>query len=376
MQILNAGSRSNLTVAQVNSLLTGNQVTYTPGLELLDTNNNLVSDISDRFSSGEVDRNNALLVQGTCKFVIEGSLKWGVDRVRPYMTVSDGSNSARFNLGVYVLTTPTTVQGETPVAYNVVGYDTIYLLLGSLADTYVVSAGSTYLSAVQALITTSGLASIVVLDGTLAATVLQVDMVWALDPTTNTTWLSVINALLATINYVPIWADQDGILHSSPFIPPANRAVEWVFDTSDPRTNIVGPAITLTSDVWAAKNWWRFVRKAMTVQPVEGAGIYTVTNPTTGRTSILALGRTIRATTQYLDASDQASLVAQGDQIVALDKVISRSFQISVDPLPIASNYDVVQFTDSGSTDKCQVITWTLPLNGSQGTWTLEAVSG
>ena len=52
MQILNAGPRFSLTIAQVQSILTGNQITYTPGLELLDGTNNLVSDISNYLVSG------------------------------------------------------------------------------------------------------------------------------------------------------------------------------------------------------------------------------------------------------------------------------------------------------------------------------------
>lgn len=376
MQNLTAPPRNSLTPAQVISILTGDQLAVSAGLELLDSNNNFVSDISNSLVSGQVDRNNAALVQGTCNLVIEQALAWGKDRVRPYMTLTANGISARFNLGVFVMTSPDTVREENPTSYKVVGYDLLFLLQSSIADTYVVNSGTTYLSAVQGLITASGIGATVNLDGTLGASILPTTMVWALDPTVSTTWLSVINDLLATINYRPLWADENGILHSAPYIPPVNRSVEWTFDTSNKSTNIIGPKRTLITDVWGAKNWFRFVRKAMTVQPIEGAGIYTVTPPSTGPFTIAALGRTVKASTQFLDAADQTSLVAQGDKIVALNHAVSRTFQITVDALPIAGHYDVVQFTDSGSTDKCQVSTWSLPLDGSQGKWTLEAVNG
>jgi hypothetical protein len=373
MQVLNASPRDEFTTAQIRELLTGDSVEFTAGLELLDTSNVLVEDISDDLVSGQIDRNNSQLIHGTCKLRIARELAWGADRVRPYMTLSNGTISARFNLGVFVMTSPETVLGEDPVIYDVTGFDTLYLLQDSMADTYVVEAGTTYLSAIQDLVTASGITATVNLDGTLQTATLPETMVWALDPTTSTTWISVINALLASINYIKLWADENGIFHSSPYIAPVDRALEWTFDTEDDSTNIVGPNRKLTSDVWGARNWWRFVRKGMTVTPVEGAGIYTVENVSTGRTSQTAMGRIIRAKTQFLDAADQTSLEAQGDRIVALNQAVSRSFQISVDPLPIAGHFDVVQFTDAGESDKCQVTGWVLPLDGSQGTWTLEA---
>lgn len=374
MQGLTQSPRDAFTAAEIRSLITGDSLEVSAGLELLDSSNNFVEDISDDLDGGEISRSNFADIHGTCKLEIVRELAWGKDRVRPYMTLANDLISARFNLGVFVLTTPETSRIDNVITYEAQGFDLLYLLQSGPSDTYVATSGTTYLTAVQDVLTASGVGVGLQLDGTGSATTLPVTMVWTLNPDAETTWLSIINDLLSAINYRGLWANENGVFTSSPYAAPSTRAIEWTFDTSISTANIVGQERTLTSDVWAAKNWWRFVRKAMTVKPIEGAGIYTVTNASTGRTSVAALGRTVKAPVQYLDAADQTSLVAQGDKIVAKNQAISRSFTIEVDPLPIASHFDIVELIDAGFTDKCQVTSWTLPLDGSQGRWNLESV--
>lgn len=366
MQGLTDSPRGALTAAQVTALLTGNTLTVSAGLELLDGSNNLIQDVSDDLAGGTISRDNYADVHGSCNLQIARSLVWGKDRVRPYMTLSGAGVTARFNLGVYVLTTPDTKRGETPITYDVFGYDLLYLLQDGPGDTYVVTAGTTYLTAVQAVVTASGVGAAVYLDGTKQTTAVPVDMVWALDGQGAPSWLEIINDLLAAIGYIGIWADQNGALRSGPYAAPANRASEWLFDTSNAATNIVGQDRTLSEDVWAAPNRWRFVRTDMATQPTEGAGLYTVNNVHDGPASQDSLGR-IRTKVVYLDAADQASLVAQGDKIVAEDRQVTRTFSISIDPLPILGHRDVVTLTDAGDTDKIEVASWELRLDGGQG---------
>lgn len=375
MQVLTDPPRQSLTAAQVTALLTGDTLRVDAGLELLDASNRLVSDISDDLMGGSVSRANYADVHGTCSLKITRQLVWGKDRVRPYMTLanSDRSVTARFNMGVYLCTSPETPRALDPVTYDVAGYDLIYLLQSTgPGDTFVISAGTTYLSAVQAVLSAAQTSVPLNLDGTLGSTQLPNPMVWALvDPAP--TWLRIANDLLAAINYRALWADQDGTYRSGPYLAPASRAVEWTFNTNDTNTNLIGEDRSVVADAWGVPNWWRFVRTNMSVKPVEGAGLYTVTNQGSGPTSIDYVGRTIRKVVN-LDAADQASLVAQGDRLVAEDKQVSRRFEVQVDPLPIAGHFDVVQLVDAGSSDKCVVTNWEIPLDGSPGAWTLEAV--
>lgn len=374
MQILTASPRDHLTDAQVRTLLTGPSVTVKAGLDLLDSSNNFVSDISADFDGGEVSRNCHADVHGTCTLKISQLLAWGKDRVRPWMELSDNGVIARFNLGVFVMTTPDSPRGKSLVSYTVTGYDLLHLLQDGPGDTYVVTSGTTYLQAVRDVLTASGVGATLQLDGTLQNTTLPATMVWALDPSSATSWLRIVNDLLGAIDYRGLWADQDGALRSGPYAAPSTRGIEWVFNTTDEATNLVGEDRSLSSDVWGARNQWKFVRRGMTTLPIEGNGIYTVNNVSTGRTSQDALGRIVRAPVQYLDAADQASLVSQGNRIIAADQARSRQFDITAGPLPIAGHFDIVEFDDANETDKCQVTSWTIPLGGSNGSWHLESV--
>lgn len=372
MQGLNEGPRSAFTAEQITHLLTGDVLEVSGGLRLLDTSNRLVEDISDDLVGGEVTHDNLAEIPGACSLQINRELAWGKDRVQPYMDLSNSLITARFYLGIFVLTTPEAPRGESPATYEVQGYDTTHLLRATgPGDTYSVVPPSGILQGVHDIIAASGVNSMAQFDGNDSN--VPSAMVWALAPSVTPTWLTIANDLLGSVGYDPLWADQDGILRSAPHIDPAGRGVEWVFDTSNPRVNIVGEDRVMQEEVWGVPNKWKFVRRVLTPAPTEGAGIYTVTNQSDGASSIDAVGREVWRV-EYLDVADHASLVAQGDRIVADDMSQVRTFTIKVDPLPIAMHRDVVRLIDAGRDDRCIVKSWTLPLDGSQGTWVLEVL--
>ena len=520
MQSLTALPREHLTDEEVHGLLTGDEVTVSAGLELLDSRNRFVEDISDDLVGGKVAHAGREVVHGACSLQIQRPLAWGRDRVRVYITLANAAVSARFNLGVYVLTSPKDQRGETPQTFDVQGYDLLQPLLDPVGDTYVVipeegadlvgnpgfetdtagwdsnpgfgaytpatfarstiraSAGvaslavtwptaanswvnlftaefvigktykftadvwvpatgpddyrfdiafvtgspwftptketwvtlewlwtanvssgfyglatrdttsgqqtwaddvhvvgqsTTCLDAVRTVIDLAGGGAPFSVDGTLQVAVLPGPMVWGLTESQPATWLDICNDLLDAIGYGALWVDQDGTYRSEPFVPPEQRPVSWVFDLADERTNLVGPERASEQDVWSAPNRWKFIRRGMAVEPVEGDGIYTVDNIAKGPASQASLGR-VRRKTVYLDAVDQAALEAQGDRIVAEDTAATRSVTLSVDPLPIAGHLDVVQYVDGADAAVAEVTSWEIPLDGSQGRWDLEVV--
>ncbi|CAI9417396.1 hypothetical protein [Nocardioides sp. T2.26MG-1] len=520
MQPLTAAPREHLTEEQVRDLITGDEVTVSSGLELLDSQNRFIEDISDDMVGGTVGHEGRGTVHGTCSLQIQRPLAWGRDRVRVYRTLSNGAVTARFNRGVYVLTTPKDQRGETPQTFDVQGYDLLQPLLDPVGDTYVVmpeagvdlvtnsgfeggitgwesnpafgamtpatlasstlhaSAGTgsleitwptasrswanthsgdfvvgktylfeadvwvpldgpsffrfeviflagspwmaptkgamnhfewlwtatksdvfigltaqdpvagtktwidgfhatgqstTCLDAVRTVIEFAGGGAPFSVDGTQQVAVLPGPMVWGLTESQPTTWLDICNDLLDAIGYGALWVDQDGTYRSEPFVPPEQRPVSWTFDLADERTNLVGGDRTSEQDVWDAPNRWTFVRRGMAVQPVEGDGIYTVNNLARGPASQASLGK-VRRKTVYLDAVDQAALVARGDRVVAEDTAATRTVTLSVDPLPIAGHLDVVRYVDGDDAAVAEVVSWEEPLDGSQGRWVLEVV--
>lgn len=368
MQPLAGPPRAHLSEQEIRDLLTGPSVTFTPGLELLDTSNQVTADItSDLAPGGSVSWDNRDAVHASVRLSIQRELTWGRDRLRPFLTVSNDSGiEARFNLGVYVPTTPDTNRGEDPITYDVTGYDLLSLLQSTgPGDTWTVESGTTYFDALADVVTESGIGAALLIDGTRQDTTLPATRVWALTASPPS-WLRIMTDLLAEIGYVAPWMDWDGAIRSQPYSPLADRSPEWTLDTSDASTNLVARDRTILVETGQLANWWRFIRQNMDTTPVEGDGIYTVENEAVGPTSQMELGRVVRRF-EWLDAADQAALVAQGDKIVADDMAAVTTYRLRIDPLPVMWHSDVFQFIDAGQSVKVPAASWEISLDGDGG---------
>lgn len=382
MQQLTAPPRDSFTAAQITGLLLGERLSITPGCELLTSSLAVSADISSDLQACTVDRNMAATVHGTCKLALSRALTWGVDLVRPYVLLGNGLITARFNLGVFALTSPERVIGASPETYDVSGWDRLYLLDRPVADTYTVTAGTGYLAAVRTAISNAGLTG-VSLDGTSEGKTLPVDKTWPLVDTTGAgtpaTWLRVVNDLLGDVGYRGLWADENGLFRSDPYVNPTSRAPEFSL-TASGTTSIVGVTRTEVADVWATPNRWVFVQQnvaAGSAAPSSGAGIYQVDNVSNGITSQNSRGL-IWAKVLRIDAADQASLQTQGDIVVASDTRNHSVLKVTSGPFPAAGHFDVFTYTDpsynSGTPVKVQAANWSQDLFGADTSWQWEVV--
>jgi hypothetical protein len=283
-------------------------------------------------------------------------------------------DEARFYAGVYVLTTPDTQHGRTPLVRTVMGRNLLHLLDRNVPDTYVLDPNPTgptpnitYLDALRKVVADAGLTIPVRLDGTRQDAVLPKARVWCVGATT---WLDIANDLMSEIAYVDLWNNEIGEYRAQPVVPLADRPPEHRFDTADMFTDLVGAGYTETEEKAGAYNLWRFVRADMAYQPVEGDGlfIYPPTNRPTGADAR-------PAPLQVIDAADQAALEAEGLRIVAADQRTERTFAGMVDPFPIAGHRDVVEFVSAGRLFKMQVTSYLLTPY-SKGQWVLGGGTG
>jgi hypothetical protein len=283
-------------------------------------------------------------------------------------------DEARFYAGVYVLTTPDTQHGRTPIIRTVMGRNLLHLLDRNVPDTYVLdpdpaglTPNITYLDALRKVVADAGLTIPVRLDGTRQDAVLPKARVWCVGATT---WLDIANDLMSEIAYTDLWNNEIGEFRAQPVVPLADRPPEHRFDTADQFTDLVGAAYTETEEKAGAYNLWRFVRADMAYQPVEGDGlfVYPPTNRPTGADAR-------PAPLQVIDAADQAALEAEGLRIVAADQRTERTFAGMVDPFPIAGHRDVVEFVSAGRLFKMQVTSWNLTPY-SKGQWVLGGGTG
>lgn len=400
-------ARDDLTAAQVTALIEAENLEVTAGLELYDADETFIEDISDDLVGGTVDRGNYRTIHGTCRLLISRELQWGSQRVKPYLiltaseqiddtwnsgTWNDGNWNggtqlrARFDLGVFLLSTPERRAGETPATFDVDGYDKLEILAHPHGTSYEAAEGDAYLTLVEDLITGAG-ESKILLDQTAAATTLPTTRVWPLldrssegqgqegggSPTT----LNIVNDLLAAVGYRALWVDQDGYYRSEPYQAPADRGAEWTY-SADSDTTTVAEDRMAGADYFATPNRWVFVNDdpAATTFPTEGDGIYTTLNQSDGPTSIDERGRTITRVVP-LAAASQTDLVTQGDAIVATDKRLDQRLTLSVSPNPLHLHFDVVAVTDAqlGLTAKKYLVTdWSLPLDGGDQSLEMKAV--
>jgi hypothetical protein len=363
--------RSSFTAAQIEYLIQdAPAVDLAAGLELVDLGLNVIADISDDLAGGKVERSSYATMHGTATFAITRTLDWGSALVRPYLTINDGSfiTPARFNLGVYHTSTPAHALDESPPTYQVEGYDLLLRLNQPVGDAYSIAAGDAYLDRVEEIFLSRGYLRYLI-DPEKAATVAPTSRVWAFDP--QTTWLSIVNDLLASIGYAGVWSDWNGYLRAEAYQLPLNRSIEWIH-SDDQASTMLSTKRSIERDFTFAPNRWVVYRSNNIdgATPVEGDGIYTWTNENVGDTSVTARGGlTITRPPEGVDVADQASLELRAQQIIAADMEIPVTIPVETSPNPLHWHFDRLYLADSSAGLLADVLCtqWSLPLPPTTG---------
>jgi hypothetical protein len=374
MQGLTDGPRSEMAPDDVVSLIQDTpSVIVGKGLELLDMSLSVVADLSPNFVGGSVRRQSYADLHGSAELALSASLDWGTALVRPYLTMSGvmpgrGSLSARFNLGAYFTSTPADAPGETPRTYAIQGYDVIHRLKDFVGESYAVAAGTSYLAEVETILIDRGYRSYVI-DQSASDKVLTSARTWPIDE--NTTWLTIVNALLSAVGYQGAWSDWDGAIRCTPYANPGDRSAEWVYDASDPIRSMVAVERRRELDFYEAPNRWITVKGSAIDEgaPSEGNGVYTVVNWTNGPTSVSGRGgRVVTAPLITVDAADQASLISAAHQRIDADMSTRSKLTVATAPNPLHWHFDRVALIDpemDSPVIDALCTSWTLPLDGS-----------
>ena len=343
------------------------------GLELIDMNLEIVEVLTTEMVGGSVTRDSYASIHGTANFELARALDWGQAIVRPFAVI----NTAKFYLGAYFTEVPSWQDGTDPVIYSVQGHDILSGLNDRVGAAYAVAAGANILTEIETILTARGFKRFV-LDQTRSDATMPSARVWALDD--NTTWLLIVNDLLASIGYQGIWSDWRGALRSGPYIAPLDRSPEWVYyGTGD--ASQLPIARTGTRNLFDAPNRWIAVRRNNIegAAPVEGDGVYTYVNQSLGPTSVEARGgRVITAPLISVDAADQSALIAAVQARAAADMSNPTKYELALPSPgnPLHWHFDRVYVVDPsiGLADVL-VTKWTYPLAPSTDamaqTWTV-----
>ena len=383
---MQALERDGLSAAQVTALLTGTYVQVSTGCDLLAPDLSFVEDISDDLVGGRVARNLFATIHGTLDIALSRELVWGNALVRPWMTLTNKTTSARFDLGVYVLTTPERRVGETPVTFDVQGYDRLYLLEREVGASYTVAAGVTYRAALLAVFTAAGLTGALI-DGVAADSTVPVARAFPLvgsssDPDQTdspVTWLRIVNVLLEAINFRSVWCDERGVFRCHAYAEPSSRPTEFDLPADDEIATIVGDDRTVIADVYATPNRWVAIASNPPdgVVPSEANGLIQVReNLADGPTSQAERTPAVWPSVLSYEAATSAALAGLIDRRVASDRRTTVTVRMQTGTLPIAGHADIVALVDgaAGLFGRAQAIGWSLPLDGSDMDWTLEMI--
>lgn len=194
-------------------------------VDILDMDDEVTGTL-ERVEGGSVDFNVAAEIRasGSLSVADPQGIDWHAIRLRVrYEFVDEAGTRWSYPLGVFLPTTPGDDHEETGTTTEVELYDKTVILSGDQIDeTWTAQKGTTVVQAVTDVLATIGeddrVAAPADGGGTLAA-----DMVW--EP--GTTKLRIVNDILEAGNFFSIWVDGTGVWQLRPYVPPAERGVEW-----------------------------------------------------------------------------------------------------------------------------------------------------
>lgn len=371
MQPPTEAPRSAYTADQITALIRDtSDVEIGAGLELIDRNLETVEDLTSTFLGGTVERDSYATLHGKASLVLSRQLDWGQSIVRPYSTL-DG---VKFYHGAYFTDVPT---WDGTNVFSVAGHDILEALADRVGAAYGIDAGDPILATVEGILQAQGFLRYVI-DPARADAAFLSDRVWPLDD--NTTWLTIVNDMLAAVGYAGVWSDWMGQPRCQPYIAPRDRGSEWVYYGEGEASQLPVDR-SAKQDLYAAPNRWIAVRQNNIegATPVEGDGVFTFINADQGPTSVEARGnRTITAPLITVDAADQAALEAAVAARAAADMANPVSVELSLPAPgnPLHWHFDRVYVVDPDlGLAEVLVTKWTLPLAPSTDdmsqTWTV-----
>lgn len=206
-------------------------------------------------SSGEIKTS----MQGTFSPVArdayghEVQVDWIADEIKPVL-IQDGDEKP---LGVFMpaQVVPKDTKGEETL--DVQAFDRCWRVRDNKVEgALYLSAGTSYIDAVEQLLTSSGIAAII---KTPSSAVLAEDRQ---DWETGTSYLKVVNDLLTEINYKQLWFNASGFAMLEPASTPTSENIQHVFTNQkpDPRNPKevqsirVLPQISRKTDIYQAPN--------------------------------------------------------------------------------------------------------------------------
>ena len=243
----------------------------------------------------------------------EVSIDWLSDEIKPVL-IQDGDEKP---LGVFMpaQVVPKDIKGEETL--EVQAFDRCWRVRDNKVEgALYLSAGTAYLDAVEQLLTASGIATII---KTPSEAVLAEDRQ---DWETGTSYLKIVNDLLAEINYKQLWFNSSGFAILEPASTPTSENIQHIFTNKkpDPRNpKEVGsirvlPQISKKTDIYQAANV--FLCICSNADKADGMKATAENNNPQSPLSIMRRGRRIVQVVKVNNIESQSELQAYADRLL------------------------------------------------------------
>jgi hypothetical protein len=182
----------------------------------------------------------------------------------------------------------------------------------------------------------------------------------AIDWAGGTSKLTIVNDLLAAINYRAAWFNEDGVFQAVPYVLPDTVVPGYTYGT-DATSTIVGD-ITHSLDLFNVPNRWVLVVS----EPDRPVLTSTYTNTSASSpTSTVSRGRTITKYDNGQTAADQATLDDLAARMAFEDSQVYETVGFSTALMPFHSDLDVLGLSVNGlalGSVKFQEVGWSMDL--------------
>lgn len=278
-------------------------VQVVPRLYLSNLNNDILEEITEYVSGGSVTFDAQRLIPMSLKLRMDHDLNViapFADYVAPFLTVRyDNGEEVTSQMGLFNTQPSSKNYNQNSHSQEFIGHDMTWRLSVDIFDLgYSVSVGANIITAIETICTDAGITRTSFTPTDYTATI-----AYSWKPATPK--IEVINDLLASIGYVPLFATKDGYLASHPYVSMNNRAVATTYDTTSNENNV-----RIIKNVQAQPQFDRTVNKVTVVRQGPNQATIALTrrnNNPASPTSIQSLGVTIAKVVNDSKVIDHAS---------------------------------------------------------------------
>lgn len=288
---------------------------------------------------------------------------WFSDELRPDVII----NGVTHHLGVFLPASVTEQETDTGKILHVEAYDRSWRIRDNYTESLLhLDAGLNYVAVVQQLLTACGVGLISATPTT--ATLAEAREDWP----AGTSYLSIVNQLLAEINYNELWFDSDGIAVLEPASVPTAANIEHVLDDTNVDCLML-PAVSKQTDIYSAPNVFICI-----CSNADKSGPMIATSENTNPQSPLSINRRGRRIARVIQVNNIAShdeLQAYADRLRSQSMITGETISVQTGILPGFGLDDVTGIRFGDLFAVCIERSWTMQLQvGGVMSHTLEKV--